>query len=172
MKTLAIAALTLLAGCAEDPLALAPFPCAGDGTCPEALICAAGISDNAAGMCLASCTSSSECEEGSRCASLGGGVGACLAECTLFGTDCAGATSCRIQAADEGSFASCVAVTAEHGMMFGVCESAVDCPANASCVRAAPTEPPTCQPHCDAEHACRRGMICEALLPSGAGVCL
>jgi hypothetical protein len=164
------AALLLLAACAEDPLALAPFPCAGDGTCPASLTCADGLGDLGAAVCLPECTSSLDCEEGSRCAPVGE-TRACLPECTPFGTDCDGASTCRMQPdADEGYTATCLAVTG-GGEMFGACESSLDCPGNASCVHASMGEPKTCRPQCDAEHPCRRRMTCEPLLPSGAGVC-
>ncbi len=166
-----IASLCLLAACAQDPLALAPFPCAGDGSCPESLTCAAGMGEEASAVCLPGCASSIDCEEGSRCAPVGGTL-ACLPECTPFGTDCEGATTCRMQPdAEEGYTATCLALSADSEM-FGACESSLDCPGNASCVRASQAEPASCRPQCDPAHPCRRHMTCEPLLPSGAGVCL
>ncbi len=160
----------LAAACAEDPLALAPFPCAGDGSCPEALTCARGIGDDRADVCLPECASSFDCEDGSRCAAVGE-TRACLPECTPFGTDCDGRTSCRMQPdGDDGYIATCLAFGDGHEM-FDACESSLDCPGNASCARADAAEPFSCRPQCDAAHPCRRDMTCEPLLPSGAGVC-
>jgi len=171
MRRFSIAVFLLLAACAEDPLALAPFPCADDGSCPAALTCAAGLGDDGGGVCLPECTSSVDCEDGWRCAAVGA-ANACMEECTPFGTDCVGATTCRIEpASDEGYTATCLAVSAGHGML-GACDSSLDCPGNASCARASEAEPFTCRPHCDPTHACRRDMTCQPLLPSGAGVCL
>ena len=167
------AALWVSAACAEDPLTSGPFPCASDGTCPESMTCTAGTaSDSAAAMCMEGCSSSFDCAEGSRCAQVGD-TQACLDECTPFGTDCEGATTCRMQplAGGEGFFATCVSVVAGH-QQLDACESAVDCPAQSTCVRATDAEPFTCRPQCDAEHPCRKSMTCEPLLPSGAGVCM
>ena len=163
----------LLAACAEDPLARGSFPCAGDGTCPGSLVCTAGTgSDPAEAMCMEDCAASTDCEEGSRCAAVGEAA-ACLPECTPFGTDCEGATTCRVQplAAGEGFFATCVTASRGHEL-YSTCESALDCPPQAACFRASDAAPFTCQPQCDAEHPCRRNTTCQPLLPSGAGVCI
>jgi hypothetical protein len=167
------AALWVSAACAADPLTSGPFPCADDGSCPESLTCTAGTSsDPAAAMCMEGCSSSNDCAEGSRCAQVGDAQ-ACLDECTPFGRDCEGATTCRMQplAGGAGFFATCVSVTGGHEP-FGACESAMDCGAQATCIRVTEAEPFTCRPQCDADHPCRKSMTCEPLLPSGAGVCI
>jgi hypothetical protein len=167
------AALWVCAACAQDPLTSGPFPCADDGSCPESMTCTGGtVSDPTAAMCMDGCASSTDCQEGSRCAQVGD-TRACLDECTPFGTDCEGATSCRMQplAGGEGFFATCVSVTPGH-QHYDACESAVDCQPQATCVRANESEPFTCHPQCDAEHPCRKSLTCEPLLPSGAGVCM
>lgn len=173
-RAIAIAAALLAsAACATDPLTSGPFPCADDGTCPESMTCTAGTaSDSAAAMCMEGCASSFDCAEGSRCAQVGE-TQACLDECTPFGTDCEGATTCRMQplADGEGFFATCVTVTAGHKQL-DACETAMDCPAQSTCVRATEAEPFLCHPQCDAENPCRKSLTCEPLLPSGAGVCM
>jgi hypothetical protein len=170
---LAIAlSLLLAAGCAQDLTDLAPFPCAGDGTCPESLTCATSITAEPGGTCVAECSSSIECEEGSRCSQVDG-AGACLPECEPFGTDCDPGTTCRLQPlSDEGGyFATCIATVAES-QQLAPCDNNRDCAGHASCYRESSDQPGTCRPHCDSHHECRRNMTCEPLLPSGAGVCI
>jgi hypothetical protein len=169
-----VVALALAAACAQDPLTSGPFPCAADGTCPESLTCTTGTgSDPVAALCMEGCARSTDCEEGSRCAQVGD-TAACLGECTPFGVDCEGASTCRLQplAGGEGFFATCVAVGG-GGDAVATCESAVDCPPQATCFRASDDDSFTCHPQCDDDHPCRRrSQTCRPLLPSGAGVCV
>jgi hypothetical protein len=166
---LAVVVALLAPACAVDLVDLAPFPCAADSTCPESLMCAVGASRDAVGICLDSCASSGECQDGSSCGPAAGG-NACLPECQPFGYDCELGTTCRLSplAGDQGFFATCSVIG--DGERLASCETSIDCPANTSCM-ARGAEPLACRPNCDADHPCRRGMTCEPLLPSSAGVC-
>jgi hypothetical protein len=101
-----------------------------------------------------------------------GGVGLCVATCTVFGSDCPAGQICALAHDRVPSFGYCApagtigegqSCNAVAGLWMGE-----QCQAGLTCIRA---NQDTCKRLCRSSSDCSAGQTCAAAFPPGIGVC-